>query len=267
MNTHSFAKLSATVFLLALLSACAPAPAAAPAAPEATAAPTAASTVAPTQSTTTETTTETTTTESSASTVTTTAAALPTGQVTYVIDPNHSEASYMVNEEFFGLAMPKYGIAAGLSDTVGRTSAIKGQFDINWDDLSKPLGDNTVVVDLSTLKSNQPLRDSWIRDNGSGPQFGAHPSATFTADTIEGGPTTYTPGEPVSFKVSGQLTVREVTKPATWDVTAVMQDGVISGTATTNLKMTDFGITPPNFANTLTVQDDFKVKLAFQTQK
>jgi len=259
MKTHSIAKFGATALLIALLSACAPAPSAATATSEATAVPT----TMPAQNTTTETT----TTESTSSTVTTTASALPAGKVTYVIDPSHSEASYSVNEQFFGLALPKYGIAAGLSDTVGRTSAIKGQFEINWDDLSKPLGSNTVTVDLSTLKSNQPLRDNWIRDNGSGPQFGAHPNATFVADSIEGAPTSYTPGQPVKFKVNGNLTVHDVTKPATWDVSALMQDGVISGTATTDLKMSDFGITPPDFANTLTVQDDFKVNFNFQTQR
>jgi polyisoprenoid-binding protein YceI len=184
---------------------------------------------------------------------------------TYVIVPEQSSASYGVNEEFFGLAMPKYGVAAGHSDTVGKTSNIEGQFELNWDDLSAPLGNNTFTVDLTTLKSNQNLRDNWIRENG--PTFNQHPTATFVADTLTDAPTTYTPGEEVNFKMVGQLTIREITKPATFDVTAKLENGTITGTATTALKMTDFGITPPDFANTLTVQDDFVVNVEFTAQE
>ena len=179
--------------------------------------------------------------------------------------PEESEASYQVEEEFFGLALGKYGIPEGLSDTVGRTSSIEGQFELNWDDLSAPLGENTFTVDLSTLESNQGLRDSWIRENG--PEFATYPDAIFVAESLEGAPTSYTPGEEVSFKMVGQLTIRETTQPATFDITAKLEDGTVTGVATTALKMTDFGITPPDFANTLTVADDFRVELAFTARE
>jgi len=256
LEYKSKAKLTAVAMLFALVAACAPAPASAPPAAEATTAPTEAATAAPAA---------TSAPDSATAEPATSASTLPSGQHTYIIDPEKSSASYIVNEQFFGLALPKYGIAEGLSDTVGTTNKISGQFQFNWDDLNAPLGDNTFTVDLSTLKSNQGLRDSWIRENG--PQFGAHPNATFVAESIEGAPASYTPGDEVNFKMNGQLTIHETTKPATWDITAVMQDGVIRGTATTNLKMSDFGITPPDFANTLTVQDDFKVKVDFVAQE
>jgi len=189
----------------------------------------------------------------------------PTGLKTYVIVPEESKASYMVDEEFFGLALGKYGIAEGLSDTVGTTSAIEGQFELNWDDLSAPLGENTFTVDLSTLQSNQGLRDSWIRENG--PEFGTYPDAIFVAESLEGAPTSYTPGEEVNFKMVGQMTIRETTQPATFDITAKLENGTVTGTGIAALKMTDFGITPPDFANTLTVQDDFQVQVDFTAQE
>lgn len=190
---------------------------------------------------------------------------LPTGQQTYVIVPEESTASYIVNEEFFGLALGKYGIPEGLVDTVGTTNAIEGQFQLNWDDLSAPLGENTFTVDLSTLQSNQSLRDGWIRDNG--PEFATYPNAIFVAESLEGAPTAYTPGEEVSFQLVGQITIRDVTQPATFDITAKLANGTVTGTATAPLKMTDFGITPPDFANTLTVADDFQVKVDFTARE
>lgn len=190
---------------------------------------------------------------------------LPTGQRAYVIVPAESSASYIVNEEFFGLALGKYGIPEGLVDTTGTTSAIEGQFQLNWDDLSAPLGENTFTVDLSTLQSNQSLRDGWIRENG--PEFDTYPNATFVAESIEGAPATYTPGQEVNFQMVGQITIRNITQPVTFDITAKLENGTVTGTATAPLKMTDFGITPPDFANTLTVADDFQVKVDFTARE
>lgn len=187
--------------------------------------------------------------------------ALPTGPQVFVIVPEESTASYLADEEFFGLALGKYGIPEGLVDTVGQTQAIEGQFELNWDDLSAPLGENTFTVDLSTLESNQPLRDEWIRENG--PTFGEYPNATFVAESLQNAPTSYTLGEEVSFQMVGQLTVREVTQPATFDVTATYQDGSVTGTAVTTALMSSFGIEPPDFANTLTVADEFQIQVEF----
>ena len=190
---------------------------------------------------------------------------LPIGLHTYVIVSEETTASYSVDEEFFGGAFGKYGIAPGKQDTIGRTNAVTGQFQLNWDDLAAPLGENTFTVDLSTLKSDQSLRDGWIRDNG--PQFGSFPQAVFVAESLANAPTTYTPGSEVTFDMVGQMTIRDLTTPATFAVTATYQGNTITGVAVAALKMTDFGITPPDFANTLTVKDDFEAKLEFTARE
>ena len=277
MTTKPQSKLFVGLLLISLLAACSPAPSSAPPAAEATSAPAVEVTDEATDAATEEQTGEVTpaateATESQATEAADDSAAasdsgLPTGLRTYVIVPEESSASYIADEEFFGLALGKYGIPAGLADTVGTTNAIEGQFQLNWDDLNAPLGENTFTVDLSTLKSNQSLRDEWIRDNEAGPQFGTNPDATFVAESLEGAPTSYTPGEEVSFQMVGQMTVRGVTKPATFDVTAKLEGDTITGTATAALKLTDFEITPPDFANTLTVADDFQVEVQFTARE
>jgi polyisoprenoid-binding protein YceI len=183
------------------------------------------------------------------------------GQRTFAIVPAESKASYIVDEEFFGGALAKYGMAAGIQDTVGSTQAILGQFQLNFDDLSAPLGDNRFQVDLSTLESDQSLRDGWIRDNG--PSFGQYPDAVFVADRLENAPTEYTEGEEVNFQMSGDITIREITQPATFDVTARLEGDTVTGTALAGLRMSDFGIGEISFANTLAVADEFQVQIDF----
>lgn len=182
------------------------------------------------------------------------------GQRTFVIAPAESKASYLVDEEFFAGALAKLGIAAGLVDVIGSTQEIEGRLTLNLDDLSAPLGENTFTVKMNTFTTDQNDRDKWIRENG--PRFNDYPLATFTATSIAGAPAAYTEGEEVSFQLSGDLTIREITQPATFDVTAQLSGDTLTGTAATRLKMSDFGIEPPNFANTLTVADEFGIEVA-----
>jgi polyisoprenoid-binding protein YceI len=187
------------------------------------------------------------------------------GQHTYVIVSEESRASYVVGEEFFADALSKYGIQAGLTDTIGNTQEIEGELQLNLDDLSAPLGANRFAVNLATLTSDQPLRDRWIRQNG--PQFNEFSVAEFTATAIEDAPASYQEGDEVQFKLVGDLTIREITQPATFDVTAKLEGDTITGVATAQLLMTDFGIDPPNFANTLSVQNEFAVQVEFTARE
>jgi polyisoprenoid-binding protein YceI len=188
-------------------------------------------------------------------------AAPVTGVRTFVIDTAASSASYLADETFLGGALEKLGIAAGESDVVGVTQSLEGQLQLDLSDLSAALGDNRFTVRLDTLETGEPRRDSWIRENG--PRFNDYPLATFVATTVSGGPTSYTEGEEVSFELSGDITIRELTRPATFAVTAKLAGDTLTGVATTRLKMSDFGIEPLNFANTLTVEDEFGIRVEF----
>lgn len=191
------------------------------------------------------------------------AAAAPAGPRTFTIVPDQSNVSYHVQEEFLSRMLEKYGIAAGHSNTTGATKAIEGQLELDMSNLSAPLGASHFQVDLSTLTSDQSLRDRWLRSSSF---IASAPTAEFTATGVEGAPTGYTEGEEVGFKLNGDLTVNNVTQPVTFDVTAKLAGNTITGTATAQLTMTDFGVEPPNFIDTLTVQDDFQIVVAFTAQ-
>lgn len=187
------------------------------------------------------------------------------GLRTFAIVSDQSSASYIVDEEFLPDMLPKYGINVGRQDTVGVTRAVEGRIALNLEDLTAALGENSFRIDLSKLESDQPLRDRWIRENG--PEFSKYPQALFIATAIEGAPDSYTEGEEASFRLLGDLTIRDITQPAGFNVVAKLEGVHLSGHAEAAARMTDFGIDPPNFANTLTVQNEFTIRVDFVAQE
>ena len=184
-----------------------------------------------------------------------------TGLQTFVIVPEQSKASYLANEEFFAGALKKLGIAAGKRKVVGNTQAIEGQFQFDPERLTARLGENAFTVRMNTFTTNQPSRDKYIREDG--PSFNAYPLATFRASAIDGGSSTYRTGEDLNFKLTGDLTIRKIAKRVTFDVKAQLVGDTITGLATTRLLMSDFGIAPLDFYNTLTVADAFGIEVRF----
>lgn len=177
---------------------------------------------------------------------------------TFVVVPEESKAAYIVDEEFFAGALAKLGIEAGKKKVEGSTQDVKGilQLDITGDE---PLGPNKFVVNLVSLTTDQDRRDKWIRENAL--ESLKYPEAVFVASRIEGAPASYTEGEEVQFKLVGTLSVRTVELPVTFDVTASLSGDTIRGVAETGVKMSDFGFDAPSFANTLTVQDAFVIRM------
>lgn len=186
------------------------------------------------------------------------------GERTFAIDPANTVVSYEVDEEFGSDALNRLGVAAGLTKTIGRTSAADGALTMNFDGAAPQLVDASFTVDISTLTSNQRMRDGRIRDQWL--ESGRYPTATFQATGIQNAPAAYSEGDEVSFQVAGDLTVREVTNPVVFDVTATLNGDTITGVATTEFLMSSFGVDPPRMANLFTVGDDTVIRVEFVAQ-
>ena len=63
------------------------------------------------------------------------------GERTFAIDPANTVVSYEVDEEFGAGALDRLGIAAGLTKTIGRTSAADGSLTLNFDGAAPQLVD------------------------------------------------------------------------------------------------------------------------------
>lgn len=177
----------------------------------------------------------------------------------FVVVPAESSAAYIVSEEFFAGALAKLGIEAGLKEVTGSTNEVTGELQLKLDDPQNALVSGEFTVNLPTLKTDQDRRDGWIRDNAL--ESNKFPLAKFVATSITNAPASYTDGAEVTFQLLGDLTVRDITQPVTFDVTATLTGDTIKGVATTAMKISSFGFDPPNFANTLTVADDFTIRV------
>ena len=179
---------------------------------------------------------------------------LPKAQaVVYQIVAGESQASYEVGETFFN-QNNRFNVAVGV------TSDISGAVELN---ISTPSQSKVskITVDISKLKSDSGRRDNTIRERFL--ESGRFPVATFVPTSIEGLPATYTEGQEISFKVTGDLIVHETTQPVTFDVTVKLSGDTLTGTATTTILMSNFGIGPIKMAGILGTEDEVKLTFNF----
>ena len=189
-----------------------------------------------------------------------TAAAAPSGAAgsahTFPIVPEQTEASYQVQEKFLNRDLPNMAL--------GKTNAVTGELQVSLD--GKPSGKITKIsVDLRTLTSDQSRRDSRIRTQWL--ESEKYPFAEFTSTDVQDIPDSYTEGQEVSFKLIGDMKIRDVTKPVTFDVKGKLEGDTITGSATSKILMKDFGFDPPNVAGMLTVEDGVTVTINFTAKE
>jgi len=178
------------------------------------------------------------------------------GSRTFQVVPEESDASYTAEEEFFGGAVTQLGKELGFFTTIGVTQEVNGQLTLN---LGSPLTleSGEITVDISQLTSDDDRRDGRIREKFL--ESARYPIATFVATSIEGAAESYEDGQEFTFQLLGDMTIREITKPATFEVTASLTEDTITGVATTQLLITDFGFDPPDMSGMFTVQNEVLV--------
>jgi polyisoprenoid-binding protein YceI len=184
-----------------------------------------------------------------------TSAAAP-GVVVYKIVPGQSTVSYTVGETFFN-ENNRFNTA------VGTTPQVSGEVTIDSAD-PKNSSISPIEIDISQFKSDSSRRDNMIRNRFL--ESSRYPIATFTPTSIDGLPDSYTPGQELTFKITGDLQIKETTKPVTFDVTAMVDNNQLIGTASTTILMSDFGVGPIQLAGILGTEDQVKLDMNFTAQ-
>jgi polyisoprenoid-binding protein YceI len=144
-----------------------------------------------------------------------------------------TSAGYRAREQsFFG----------GSTDVVGTTTAVTGSIVLDAQGRIVP-AQSTFVIDLRTLKSDQPENDQFIQQNTL--QAAQYPEAVFRVERVVGLP----PGLPASGTVHGSLvgnlTLHGVTRSTTWAGTATLGRRTVTVVATTSIALTSFNMSPP----------------------
>ena len=167
--------------------------------------------------------------------------------------PGESSVRYEVGETFINQDN-RFAVAVGV------TSEINGE--ITADPASPQSAQMGIIrVDISQFKSDSNRRDNAIR--GRWLESSRFPIATFEPVKIEGLPQQYVEGQDYPLKITGRLTVREAAQEVTFDVVTRLQGDTLSGTATTTLQMSSFGVGPISIAGILNTEDQVKLTLQF----
>ena len=175
------------------------------------------------------------------------------GIMTFKIVPSESKVTYEVAETFIN-QNNRFNLAVGVTNSVDGV--------INADLKNPPastLGQFT--IDISQFTSDSGRRDNAIRNNWL--ESARFPTAVFKPTSITTLPGSYEEGKDYNFQVTGDLTVKETTRPVTFDVTAKLTGDTLSGKATTTILLSNFNVGPISILGILKTEDQAKLTLEF----
>ena len=179
------------------------------------------------------------------------------GLRTFHIVPAQTTASYSVYENLIFQNKPN-------NDAVGTTHSVQGSFKMRTG-ASPLVAAMNIRVDLRTLLSDQSRRDHYIQQNTL--QTDTYPYATFVSVSTQSLPASYSDGQTVHFQLVGNLTMHGTTNKEVFDVQGKVVGNTITGTATSTIYMTDFGMQPPNLANIAIAQNKVLITLTFTAKE
>jgi polyisoprenoid-binding protein YceI len=162
-----------------------------------------------------------------------------------------SEARFIIDEVLNGTP----------TTVVGTTDQVAGQLAVDTTAV-----ENTQIgiiqINARTLATDSDMRNRAISNRIL--YTDEYEYITFTPTAIIGLPESVNVGDALTFQVTGDLTIRDVTQQVAFDmqVTAVAEDR-LEGLATTTIEYADFGITIPNVPSVTGVSDTVSLELDF----
>jgi polyisoprenoid-binding protein YceI len=168
----------------------------------------------------------------------------------YTLSADKSEARFKVREQLAGHDLP--------NDAIGKTSSITGSVAIKADG-TIDTANSKFTVEASTLATDVSMRDGFVKRAVL--QTDQYPNVVFVPSKVEGLSFPLPASGKVSFKLTGDLTIRNVTKPVTWDVTGSIANGTATGTATTSFTFEDFSLTQPKVPTVLSIVDKITLEV------
>lgn len=169
-----------------------------------------------------------------------------------VMSDTGNHARYRVREQLVGVDFP--------NDAVGKTDALTGMILVGTDGKVSP--QSRFVIDVRTLKSDKDRRDSYVQSRLL--ETAKYPSVTLAITGLNGLHLPLGPSGAVNFTLRGDLTVKGVTKPTTWNVQANIHGKDVDGAASTAFTFADFGMTKPHVSIVLSVEDTIKLEYDFR---
>lgn len=173
--------------------------------------------------------------------------------ITIEISPG-SIARYRIEEQLARLTLP--------NDAVGETDTLDGHLLFN--ESGDLISGSKLSLDVASLTSDEPRRDRYVRRNTL--KSDLFPTIDFEVRSV-GNLEWPIPTEGLhEFQIVGDLTVMDVTKEISWEVSANVVQDSITGAASSVIDFETFGIDKPRLAFILSVDDDIRLELEFSAE-
>jgi polyisoprenoid-binding protein YceI len=173
------------------------------------------------------------------------------GATTFQIIPEESEVRFRLGEVFLGT--PK--------DVVGVTRQFSGEITVNpRNPAASSVG--IIQIEAATLVTDNERRDAAVRRFIL--QTEEYPTITLAPSTLDGMPASVAVGDQFTFQVLGDLQIRNIVHPVTFDVTInVISESELTGTAITQILRSDYELTIPNVPSVTDVSDEVELTFDF----
>ena len=163
-----------------------------------------------------------------------------------------SEALYRINEQLANRNLP--------NDAVGTTSDIEGQI-VFSEDGTVDAEQSNITVGVSSLRSDSDRRDRYIQRNSL--ESNQYPEVTIDVTEIRGLSWPLPTSGEATFEMIGDLTIRDQTRPVTWETTATFTEGGVEGLAKTVVTFEQYEMTQPRVSIVLSVADEIRLEISF----
>jgi polyisoprenoid-binding protein YceI len=175
-----------------------------------------------------------------------------TAALRLVLSPTGNVARYRVRERLMGHDLP--------NDAVGETKTLSGA--IEFDSKGKVIPESSkFVVDAGTFVSDKDRRDGFVRGRLLDAQ--RYPSVVLVPTGVRGVRLPLPTSGTAPIEMTGDLTVRGVTRPTIWKGSAKFQDGRVTGSAATSFTFNDIQMEQPRVPVLLSVADTIRLEIDF----
>ena len=169
----------------------------------------------------------------------------------YEISQDESEVRFELDEDLRGVR----------TTVVGSTDQVAGQIALDFSDLSTAqVGE--IQINARTLATDNNFRNRAIQNEIL--DTGEHEFISFVPTAVNGLPASAAMGEEISFTIDGDLTIRGITEPVTFNVVATaVSNSQITGTATAIVLRETYGLNIPEVPNVANVESEVDLIITF----
>ena len=173
------------------------------------------------------------------------------GAVLFQIVPDQSSVRFIIDEVLNG--SPK--------TVIGETNQVAGQIEVSFSDPpASRVGE--IQVNARTLATDNNFRNRAIKNAIL--QTDAYEFVTFTPTSLAGLPASVQVGDTFTFQLTGDLTIREITKPVTFEVeVTVVSETSLTGKASTVIQRADYNLVIPEVPSVAGVSEEVRLEIDF----